>query len=855
VLLTALDCHAIYGWCASVLAQTPTSGVGVYYVGPEDVVARAINLASPYLRRVDRPAMAEVLVINDAPLIQQTLAEYGERIRQEDVGLVLFCGQRFPVDTEDLRAIFGIGTFGMVRADRPTTLAPGDETDSLHTAVAWYSAPQIYARTVISNPNLMLPVVTTASDQPVLLRMRGRSTTQVFVFGPWIGDQRYRAWENWPYLQYLIYRLVAEAANAPRVLSFAEYPLSPLPHGELRLAIMIGGGILIFSGLVVFLMARRYLFLHPQQALDIRDIESAPSSPERLLTDPWDSVGFHRPLAGFLHLLSIGLVIGIPLLHHEFHIRPQDLIPWPQVLDSWTTVAGWLEIAWLLLNLGINHATVRYFSALRLRNPREGFRYFQFYFWWQLMGGTLQMGLVAWLVTIVFPNTTLAHLSYYFIVHAFIQFPGVLRVFEVIFRSSQRFDYEQILRWFRLVMPVLLEGIFVMLLRRWGVERPSIGQAIGSMFGLGISLYLAKWGAFVVGMILYKRMGFKLQPLLLPDFDHRVATRTLGFGARLTFGALAVPLGTLLQTFVLVRLMKHYPVTQAAWEVLTYLAAAFVVLSVGLFNSLMPTLTEAYTQGYQTLTRYYMGQGVRYGMWFSFFIFAVLEGIADRFILGFFGESYALAARMTSLTFLWAILQWPSWLAASILQAVDRPAIMSWLTLGEQISRIGLMVLLVKQWQVLGLLMAYILPLVLKNAFAWLVTGHAVARIRFNLWQTLIAPGIAALVIHSLLRRAGDLWWIPTTSMSLRLGLSVIPALLVYGFITGFLGGWDDGGLAELRQAVTISSFGFLLAWLLYQSVRLGTRLSFLHGRFPLALYGMAQEEAHALTHRRKLVE
>jgi O-antigen/teichoic acid export membrane protein len=842
--------------------------VGVYYIGPEDAIARAINQASPYLRRVDRAEMAEVLVINNAPLIQQTLAEYGERIRQEDVGLILFCGEQFPIDTEDLRAIFGIGTFGMARTDRPATLVAGDEADPLHTAVAWRSAPPIYARTVISNPNLMLPVVTTASDQPVLLRMRGRSLTQVFVFGPWLQDRRHRAWENWPYYQYLVYHLVAEAANVPRVLSFSEYPLSPLPHDELRLAIMVSGILLIPSIIIVFLIARRYLFLNPQQGvlrLPRTDSRVASSTSERTAPGLWDTVGFHRPLASFLHLLSIGLVISIPLIYHYLHIHPQDLIPWPQVLNAWAAVAGWLEIAWLLLNLSMNHAAVRYFSALRLRNPREGFRYFQFYFWWQLLGGTLQLGILAWLATVIFPNTSLAHLSYYFIVHAVIQFPGVLRIFDVIFRSFQRFDYARILTWFRMVTPILLEGIFVVLLKRWGAERPSIGQAMGSMFGLGISLYLTKWSAFVVGLILYKRMGLALKPLLLPDFDGRVIIRMLGFGARLTFGGLAIPLGVLLQAFVLTRTMNDYTDVQTAWETLMYFTSAFGVLSVGLFNGLMPALTEAYTQGYQTLTRYYVGQGIRYGMWFGLFIFVALAGVADRFILGFLaensaGESYALAARMTSWILLWGFLQWPSWLAASVLQAIDKPAIISWLTLGEQISRIGLLVLIVNQWQVLGLLMAYILPLVLKNAFFWILTERAVARstlarMRLNLWQTLIAPGIAALVIYSLLRRTGDLWWTPTRLMSLRLGLSVIPALLLYGFLTGFLGGWDDGGLVELRQAVTISSFGFILAWLLYQSVRLGTRLSFLHGRFPLALHGIATEEAHALTQRRKLVE
>ena len=46
---------------APLMAQAPSTGVGVFYIGPEDVVAEAINLAHPYIVRVDQPELAQVI--------------------------------------------------------------------------------------------------------------------------------------------------------------------------------------------------------------------------------------------------------------------------------------------------------------------------------------------------------------------------------------------------------------------------------------------------------------------------------------------------------------------------------------------------------------------------------------------------------------------------------------------------------------------------------------------------------------------------------------------------------------------------------------------------------------------------
>jgi hypothetical protein len=79
--------------------------------------------------------------------------------------------------------------------------------------------------------------------------------------------------------------------------------------------------------------------------------------------------------------------------------------------------------------------------------------------------------------------------------------------------------------------------------------------------------------------------------------------------------------------------------------------------------------------------------------------------------------------------------------------------------------------------------------------------------------------------------------------------LLLFPLMWLYGLLTALLGGWDDGALAELRRAVSLSGIGHPFAWMLLQSITLGARLSPLHGQFGLALHDLAEDEARALTY------
>ena len=839
----------LLGLAPAALAQTPTGTVKVYYVGPADAVAQAIERVAPYVTLVERPEMAQVFVLNDTQLDPAQLRGIERQVLREEVGLVVFAGPAFPQSTGDLRALLGVGMCGLAGGrSAPRALATSDEPDPLQKSLAWGSAPPLSARTVISNPNLLLPIVETTAGEPVIQRVRGREQTQVFIVGGWLGDASNEQWVHWPYFDYLIYRLLTEAAGAQRVLSVADVPFSPVPHGNIRLGIIGGGVIVALCGFLALFLARRSLFLHPEQVEWLR----APAvSPAEVPAGPWQQVGFHRPLAGFLFLLGSGLLLFVPWLLYQTRFLPEVLIPWPQILDFWGQAVRWLEIAWLLFDMGTGIAAVRYFATLRPHNPCEGWRYFQFYVWWQLLSGALQLGVVAWLAVWVFPHTAWAHLSFYFLACALVRFPGFLQVFRLFFQALQRLDYEQLLTVILVGGPLFFQTAMVLGLRRWGGAHPEIGETLGSVLGLGLGWYVTTWVAFLVGAHLYRRLGYALKPLFLPAFDSHIAGRVLSFGARLTFGSVAVLLGYAAQVTLLAQWLPASTALQGDWATALKLVYAYEVLSTGLYDDLLPALVEAHTVGHHTLLRYYMSQGLRYGLGVSLFILAVLAAVGDRFILGALGPSHTGATHWIGLLALWGAWQWLGWSAGRVLEAVGRPALRSWLLVGEQVVRLGLAALLVPQWQLWGVWMAWFLATLLRGLVAWLLVARHVGRPHLPFWPAVIAPGGAALLLYAFLRGLGDMFWQPAPAATFwLLGVTLLIAPPAFGCCTAILGGWDDEGLAELRQAVFLSGLGLPAAWVFYQGVRLGAGISPLHGRFPLASRAAALDEAATLTLR-----
>ena len=117
-------------------------------------------------------------------------------------------------------------------------------------------------------------------------------------------------------------------------------------------------------------------------------------------------------------------------------------------------------------------------------------------------------------------------------------------------------------------------------------------------------------------------------------------------------------------------------------------------------------------------------------------------------------------------------------------------------------------------------------------------------------------PVLAGLVNYAILRWVtGLIWHNDQITSVLIFFIALVPSYPIFAFLYAFFGGWDDDTLEEVHRAASLAGFMKPLAWLFWAASLLGTRISPLHGRFPIRIRAEALLEAKALeTERVSLV-
>jgi hypothetical protein len=389
----------------------------------------------------------------------------------------------------------------------------------------------------------------------------------------------------------------------------------------------------------------------------------------------WRQAGFHRPLAGFLAYLPLSLLLVIPTLAYELFFLPGILISDAQGYDLWTTVVRWTLAFWILLDAGTGTAAVRHFAVTHIHQPERAPRYIQFYIWWQFLSGAAQLALVGILTAFALPAVGLAHFSYYLLARAILQFPGFLSAFNITFRARQRFDYEQILNLFNQLITPLLQVGLILALASWGETSCEFGPGVAGAIGLTAGILLGESLTFLQGARLHRRDGQALRALFLPTFDRQVSAEVLAFGIPWSLGAAMPAIGAVVQLLFLSSPLAPLGMDLKAWSGLIWVTTAFEILLTGLYQDLMPALCEAIPMGYKTLLRHYVSQGIRYGAWFSFFLFAAISALVDGTLhLIPWASSETVTAWLIPMA-AWGALRWAAWLPDRMLEAAGRPGL------------------------------------------------------------------------------------------------------------------------------------------------------------------------------------
>jgi O-antigen/teichoic acid export membrane protein len=822
---------------AMVSPVAASDSITVYYAGDEtSSIFTALGLAEAFTLVAD-PTRADVFVLNGTIPDPETVAAQIER----GAGLVLILGP--DLDAMDVEAVSGIPVSLEIRTD-PVSLTEIELGDPLTTEIIWNSAPQVRDRATILTPLSSVQPLVTAYEGGEWVLWNTRSN--IYIFNAYLTDEYNPQIQSWAYFNYMVYHLVERAAGRTP-LSFADYAASPVPHASDRNILLAVMGLMLVTTFGVFFIVRRYSLKHPEELDKI--VSDRSRYQVREAETGWEDVGFHRPLGGFLVALSIGLVLFIPLIIYQNLILPSYILPSAQALGIWGRVTQFFNLAWTFFDMGTSIAFIKYLSEHRVHDPRKGIQYGQVFVWWQALSGAVQVALVIGLASTLAPRSAYALYAWSVIIHAFIQIPGFYQVMRHALTGFQRLDYSRLLDIILNFIPIVVQPIFVTIMFAWGRNNPVFGGSMGGLLGMGMAAYAAELTTFLLGLWLYRRVGYNSRILFLAHFDWEVVKTSFKFGMFEMLGSAAWSFGQAMEIAITQARLINYAEIWGNWGMAQNFIFAFNVTQT-LNDGVMPAISEAISNGKRILSQYYSAMAYKYNALTSAFIGAVLLAVAPKFILGSTGLEFQRAAIYVIPLTIWGAVQFPSWVGDNVQLGANKPWLKSILVFSEQLIRVILAWFLIVRFQVTGLIIAYFVGLFAKGITAYIINHKICFPQRFYAWQSLIAPLLAGAVHYGILTLInGFIWKGEQITSVLIFFIGILPSFPLYMFLYGLFGGWDEATLAELKDAVAITGgVRWLTRWGIYEPTRFGARISPLNGKFPITNRAEAMDEAEALT-------
>ncbi|HEY6395304.1 MAG TPA: polysaccharide biosynthesis C-terminal domain-containing protein, partial [Candidatus Binataceae bacterium] len=554
--------------------------------------------------------------------------------------------------------------------------------------------------------------------------------------------------------------------------------------------------------------------------------------------DPrWEIIGFHRPLSGFFYNFLLSMFIMIPFnFAVTFYIERNFVNPFLEARGAWAFVVQFMLVFFALLDLGTSQAMVKYFAQYRLKEPARAISYAQFFIWFHALAGIAQTTVLGLVAAIWMPGTPMAFLTWFVVLHTLVQFPGFVSIFSGLFRALQRFDYAQFLIVLTYVLNPFVQLLCGIYARHWGLLHPVFGEGMGVVFGFAIGGMIANLLMGVFCAIFYHQIGFKLSTIFLAHFNRDTVRRSIVYGAKLTGGQVAVATSWALVPVVMIMLLPNALELYEIWIVTFTLSFAYLETGAYIFTTLMPTISESYSQNMIALTRRYLDQGLRWGLIGTTMLGGAFIVFSEMFVRGLLPPQFLRAAAVMGLIHMWRATDFTTRLPDQVFQGVGRTGIYTWTAIIEHTSRIVLAWYLIKWYGFPGIYYAFILSSVLRALMAWPLMGYLIAWPALSVWQTLINPGLAAICNYIVLWEFANHAWLGpghVVNTCLVVLFCLFGSLPIYMFFSGLFG-WDRYALSEFRDAAELvpAPFG-AVAKFAYNVARIGSSMSPLQDRFP----------------------
>lgn len=778
--------------------------------------------------------------------------------------------------------------------------------------IAWKSSVQVYDHSFfkfeksesifgIVSSSALVKQTNQPEETPILMESH-LGLGKVYLFSPWIqrgndeerkanllailktveGDYNYSLY-NWSYFNWMLHFLVNDASQQV-MPAYKEWKYSPVPKRRhiVFLTLIV---LATFSMVVVlFLWVRSYSKRNPSL---VNDILLKPSRVKNKHThrgdnyrgdkknknrykrfgprgkvgrligsvvsqiksdnQKWEVVGFQRPLAAYMLVVS-GIVVGfIPLLI-VMHFQLSNFTPFPQAMgiQHWVTLA--FGFAFTVFDLGTSVAMIKYFAQYRVDDPAKAMKYIQFYLWFQLFTGVIQLGVLSILVAIYVPSSDYAFLSWILIVHTLIQFPGFVIIFRNIFQALQRFDLMLALFVLRAPLVGLVGVVFTLAARSWGLHHPRFGEVFGAAIGGGISAFFAQWIILAISILFYKQIGYSIKTIFLAHFDWDTVKRSLSYGLKILPGQIAPVIALCAEPIILSYYLDNY------LEIISMLIAVLwingVIHSPGNFlnHNLLPSISESYSHGYLSLCRLYIDQGIR---WYLVFFLSLLPGFvvfgSDIFV-AIVPEQWSRAADLMSIGLMVGLSNVIAKMPDETFKGAGFPHFYTFTNILEHGLRLILMIQLIPQFGAAGMLYSYIAASLVKGIIAWYLLHRYIFSQKISWWQSIIAPILGSGIILSICGVFYTVLGIDTPQEALPLVLLFVLLVPFAFFLNGLLGGFDDEALEEFNKALALNLATRTFGKLFYFSTVFGAKISPLHGRFTSVNWKQAKIDIEALS-------
>nr|MDO8110943.1 hypothetical protein [Candidatus Sigynarchaeota archaeon] len=604
----------------------------------------------------------------------------------------------------------------------------------------------------------------------------------------------------------------------------------------------------------------------------IKEIKQKQKEEQKRKLALWGDIGYHRYLGGeFYSKVLVILVLPVSLL--LFAVVTEIFLPGPEINGYQDITKSLLGFFFGVMDIGLA-GSQGYFSDKMERfvaehaeiNPRKAIHQIQFFCAWQMFTGLVQVTVVGLYCFFFLADSSLAHLSYFIIFYSFVQYPGMLQIFESLFQCFQRYDIRGIVTSVRDAVFAPVATIICVFIGKWvGGSNPAIGEVMGITCGFLTSIYVADIYGMIFGARLFstkvlKQYNYRFRDFFKMEFTWPEVKEILAFIGPLQIVDMCLGFMGMITTIWITQWLTSY----ASWKGLISFAGTIAGLAApGGSNKATSTVSEAYNNGKIQLTHNYINKILKYDLMtvsvnlipVIFLLPTVLDQAIKMFPTANI-QNYLPALVVLPLTIVVNITN-KIWFVPNQMMviATRRNALIVFSIVGPFVNFFFSWLFLVyMQLGWLSLILMGWIPNIIFSIIKWIYMLKKITPgFKLATWQVAVAPVVsqAGMLGFSFL-----LWLVMP---------AVIAAITAWGFLIVLVflllmgnaivhqvfytlaGGWDKDTLEEFHKAVELAGPSTFMVKPAYMVAKTFAKISPLHDRHPIKNEAIASKEIEEL--------